>query len=369
MDTEKRKEGYVVAMDSFKGCLTSPEACAAVAQGLREYRGAEAVEVPVSDGGDGMTEALKGSITGYEERRCQTHDALMRPCDAVYLISGEKVIIEVAQACGISRLKGETLRPLSATSFGVGELLIDAIRAGGRQFYIGLGGTATSDCGLGMLQAFKEGWLRMHGTFDVALRTWTDVNPQLESLGLQVTLLSDVTNPLCGPMGSAYVFGPQKGANEEEVRLLERRAGSFARMSASHFGFDYSQRPGAGAAGGLGYAFMQYFNASVQSGAEAILDLIGFDTRLEGRPAGVFTGEGKSDGQTLMGKLPMIILGHCRKYGVACHLLAGKVEDEDELIKAGFASVKSINPEGIDPKEMLKPETARHNLSLAVKPC
>ena len=196
METEKMKERYVVAMDSFKGCLTSQEACTAVAQGLREYRGAEAVEVPVSDGGDGMTEALKGSITGYEERHCQTHDALMRPCDAVYLISGEKVIIEVAQACGISRLKGETLRPLSATSFGVGELLIDAIRTGGRQFYIGLGGTASSDCGLGMLQAFKEGWLRMHGTFDVGLRTWTDVAPQLESLGLQVTLLSDVTNPL-----------------------------------------------------------------------------------------------------------------------------------------------------------------------------
>ena len=226
---------YIVALDSFKGCLTSIEASNTLAESLRK-KGCAAECVPVSDGGDGMIDALAYSLKGWTRIDCRVHDALMRSCCASYLLKDQQ---------------DESLRPLLATSYGVGELLMHAINNGARNILVGLGGTATSDSGLGMLKGLKEAFLRSHGISDPQFKTWNDIRPALDSLQLKITLASDVTNPLYGPQGAAATFGPQKGATDDDIKLLDRRARSFASMSARYFGFDCSSKPGAGAAGGL----------------------------------------------------------------------------------------------------------------------
>ena len=175
------------------------------------------------------------------------------------------------------------------------------------------------------------------------------------------TLASDVTNPLCGENGAAYVYAPQKGATPEMVEQLDRRARLFAEKSAMHFGFDKSNEPGAGAAGGLGYAFMQYLGAEMKSGADLLLDLTDFNEKIKDADL-IITGEGSADRQTLMGKLPQRILLRGKQLGVPVGLVAGGVEDKDELLSAGFSFVKSITPEGMPLEEAIKKEVAFSNL-------
>ena len=175
------------------------------------------------------------------------------------------------------------------------------------------------------------------------------------------TLASDVTNPLCGENGAAYVYAPQKGATPEMVEQLDRRARLFAGKSALHFGFDKSNEPGAGAAGGLGYAFMQYLGAEMKSGADLLLDLAGFNEKIKDADL-IITGEGSADRQTLMGKLPERVLKCGKESGVPVGLVAGVVEDKEVLLSAGFSFVKSITPEGMPLEEAIKKEVAFSNL-------
>ena len=179
------------------------------------------------------------------------------------------------------------------------------------------------------------------------------------------TLACDVDNPLCGADGAAMVFARQKGATPEMLPMLENRALRFARASAQHFGFDRSTLPGAGAAGGLGYAFMQYLDAKMRPGADLLLDLCGFDGALSGA-ACVITGEGHADRQTLMGKLPVRVMQRAKAKGVPAWLLAGSVDNRDELLKAGFAQVESITPDGMTLAEAMKKDVALANLRSAV---
>lgn len=261
-------------------------------------------------------------------------------------------IVEVAQACGLSLIKEEERNPMRATTYGVGELLPRAIKRGCRNFIIGLGGTATSDAGIGMIKALVD--IFAHGkNFDEALKT---------ELGeCRFTLACDVDNPLCGENGAAHVYGPQKGATPEMVAQLDRRARLFAEKSALHFGFDRSAEPGAGAAGGLGYAFMQYLGAERKSGADLLLNTIGFDEKIKGADL-IITGEGGADRQTLMGKLPQHILMRGQQTGVPVGLVAGSVSDRELLLKAGFAFVESITPDGMPIEEAVKKDVASSNL-------
>ena len=241
---------------------------------------------------------------------------------------------------------------MRATTYGVGELLARAIKRGCRKFVIGLGGTATSDAGIGMIKALVDIFARGKN-FDEALKT---------ELGkCRFTLACDVDNPLCGENGAAHVYGPQKGATPEMVGQLDRRAQLFAEKSALHFGFDRSAEPGAGAAGGLGYAFMQYFGAEMKSGADLLLDIIGFDEKIKGADL-IITGEGGADRQTLMGKLPQRILMRGQQTGVPVGLVAGSVSDMELLLKAGFAFVESITPDGMPLEEAIKKDVASSNL-------
>ena len=339
----------VVAMDSFKGCLSSAEANAAASEGItKAFSDAEIIQVPVSDGGEGFLEAIH-SVIGGSLIEVVVRDPLMRPIKAKYLLKEKTAIIEIAQASGLTLLSEQERNPMVATSYGTGLLVADAVRRGAEHIIIGLGGSATSDAGIGMLRALVDAFSK-HGT-------WDDIQ---ELKSVRFTLASDVKNPLYGANGAAQVFAPQKGATPEMVARLDERARRFAEVSARHFGFDRSDMEGAGAAGGLGYAFLQYLDAECQSGVLLLLEMVGFDEIVKGANF-VITGEGAADGQTLMGKLPWGVLQHAQ--GVPVVLIAGQVRDKEQLKLAGFFHVECINPPGLPLQEAMQKKVARQNIS------
>ena len=338
----------VVAIDSFKGCLTSREANQAAAEGVRRVcPDAEVVQIPVSDGGEGFLDAFHAAIGG-EQVEVEVCDPLMRPITARYLLQGRRAVIEMAQASGLTLLSKEERNPMVASSYGTGQLVADAVRRGADHLIVGLGGSATSDAGKGMLQALMDGFVK-NGH-------WNDIE---ELKDVSFTIASDVKNPLCGLQGAAHVFAPQKGATPEMVRQLDEQARRFAEESALLFGYDRQDMPGAGAAGGLGYAFLQYMNAECRSGIDLLLETIHYEKMVEDADL-VITGEGSADCQTLMGKLPMGILLHSGNTPVC--LIAGQIADKDELLKAGFARLECINPDGISLDEAMRKEVATRNI-------
>ena len=381
----------IIACDSYKGCLSSREVNEAIASGLKVWNADDAsseikifdsdasspeiITLEMSDGGEGMLDAFLSAMKG-ERVRIHAHDALMRWIGAEYGIVNDTAIIEIAQTAGLALIEPEQRNPMKATSWGVGEMIMNAYRRGVRRFIVGLGGSATSDCGIGMLKAMGDDWKKIRRE-------------------CSFVLASDVTNPLCGENGAAYVFAPQKGADAKMVQMLDDRARKFAEVSAKHFGYDRSEAPGAGAAGGLGYAFLQYFNAEARPGAELLLDEIGFDALILDADL-VITGEGHSDKQTLMGKLPQRILEHvlkCResdKSHVACSqfagdckssessespdssfplvwLVSGGVSDRLTMQNAGFDRVIQVTPDNMSLEEAMKPDVAHNNILKVIK--
>ena len=344
----------IVAIDSFKGCLTSAEANQAASEGiLDKMPDAKVVQVPVSDGGEGFMEAFQAAMGG-ELVEVNVKDPLMRTIVAQYLMQDDTAVIEIAKASGLTLLSPEERNPMVATSYGTGQLVVDAVRKGCKNIIVGLGGSATSDCGIGMLQAIIAAFAK-HGN-------WDDVH---ELDDVRFTIATDVTNPLCGENGAAYVFAPQKGASPEMVEGLDARAKRFAEASAKHLGRDCQNNPGAGAAGGLGYAFLQYMNADCRSGIDLLLDTIHFDDLLSDADL-VITGEGSADRQTLMGKLPFGILQRAQKHDVPVMLIAGRIADEQQLLDAGFSRVACINPPGLPLEIAMQPATAKENIRKTV---
>ncbi len=343
----------VIAIDSFKGCLSSGEANFSAAEGVKDiYPDADIRQLIVSDGGEGYMEAFLAAIGG-DLVSVPVRDPLLRPIMARYLLKDSLAIIEMAEASGLTLLTKEERNPMVATTYGTGQLIADAVKRGARHIIVGLGGSATSDAGQGMLHALID-------TFAPRGR-WDDIQ---ELKGIRFTIASDVKNPLCGELGAAHVYGRQKGATPEMIEKLDARALKFAQVSARHFGYDRSGAEGAGAAGGLGYALLQYLDADCQPGIELLLDYIGFD-RLAGDADYVITGEGSADRQTLMGKLPTGILRHATRAAVC--LIAGQISDRDELVKAGFHRVECINPPGIALEEAMRPEVAQKHIRQTVR--
>lgn len=345
----------IVAIDSFKGCLTSAEANQAACEGiLAKMPEAKVVQVPVSDGGEGWLEAFR-AVIGGEIVEVNVKDPLMRPIVAQYLIQGDTAVIEIAKASGLTLLKPEERNPMAVRSYGTGQLVVDAVRKGCKHIIVGLGGSATSDCGIGMLRAIIDAFSKGGN--------WDDVH---ELDDVRFTIATDVTNPLCGENGAAYVFAPQKGATHEQVLAFDARAKRFAEVSAKHMGRDCQNMPGAGAAGGLGYAFLQYMNAECRSGIDLLLDTIHFDDLLQNADL-VITGEGSADRQTLMGKLPYGILQRARKQNVPVMLIAGRIADEQQLLDAGFSRVACINPPNLQLEIAMQPDTAKENIRKTVR--
>lgn len=343
---------YVVAFDSFKGCLSAQRACEAAREGLAEAdSAAEVVTVPVSDGGEGFAQCL-AAVLRLEERTARVSDPLGRPVDAHFYVDGSSTAyLDVASACGLGLLAPEERDAVAASSRGAGELILAALESGCRRIVVGLGGSATTDCGKDLLDALQRPLSLSKGP----------------SKGVEIIAATDVKAPLYGPEGAAYVFSPQKGATLEQVEFLDNRLRQYSLELESRYGIDPGMvnLPGAGAAGGIGYALSAVLGAKLVSGIDLFLQLVDFDSILEGATA-VITGEGSSDSQTLLGKAPVGVLNAALRHSVPVHLLSGQIKEADRLLSAGFASVSSIN-EGciLSPDELLRPEIALANLRAA----
>lgn len=295
--------------------------------------------MPLADGGEGTLDVLAPAL-GASIREVTVSDPLGRPATARYGVAGETAILEVAQACGLQLLKPSERNPLIASSRGVGELLMAAYADGCRHFLVGLGGSAICDGGVGMMS--------VPGIRDLA----------------SVELLCDVNAPFVGPTGAARAFGPQKGASPEEVEVLEKRMLDRAALMQEETGVDVRELPGAGAAGGLGGAFMAYFGARKVSGIGRILELVRFSEAVKDASL-VITGEGRSDAQTLLGKVPLGVLQNAGKVPVA--LVSGRIDDREALVSAGFHPVVEVSPRNLPLREALIPSVALQNIQSAVK--
>lgn len=305
----------VIAMDSFKGSLTSMEAGNAVKAGIEKVCDAEIVVKPIADGGEGTTEALVSGLGG-EKVTVEVTDPLGRKIQALYgILPDGTAVMEMAQAAGITLIKKEERDALSATTYGVGEMIRDAVQRGCRKFLIGIGGSATSDGGVGMLQALGYRFLDADGKQIRAGVKHLDEISTIESDNVlkeinmcHFMIACDVKNPLLGEKGAVYVYGPQKGIQQKDLEDMDWKMGYFAGKTTEYVKKDFCMAEGAGAAGGLGFAFLSYIpHAEMKSGIEIVLDAVELEKELVEADY-VITGEGKIDGQTSMGK----IFGHQR---------------------------------------------------------
>ena len=367
----------VVAMDSFKGSLGSYEAGLAVKEGIqRACRDADVVVKPLADGGEGTVKSLIEGLGG----RCVTAEVtgpMGQRTAAKYgiLADGRTAVMEMAEAAGITLVKKEDLNPWKASTTGVGEMILDAACRGCRAFLIGIGGSATTEGGIGMLQALGYVFYDEEGKI---------LPPAAESLGrisriskdhvpevleeCRFLIACDVSNPLCGENGAVCVYGPQKGVKEDEMEKLDAAMRHYAEKTAAFTGKENSRAAGAGAAGGLGFAFLSYFaDAELKSGISVVLEAVGLEKEVKDADI-VVTGEGRLDAQTAMGKAPAGVAKLAKQYGCRVLAFAGSVSDDagvcnEEGIDAFFPVVRGITTL----EEAMKPENAGKNIALTVE--
>ncbi len=344
----------VIAIDSFKGSLTSSEAGMAAAEGIkRAYPEAECEVLSVADGGEGTVDALMSALDG-EAVTAEVSDPLSRRIKCQYGITSDgTALMEMSAAAGITLLRKDELDPMKATTYGVGEMIRDAIGRGCRRFVIGIGGSATNDGGAGMLQALgfslldKDGKDIPFGAQGLAcLDRISDEKVMTELSECSFSVACDVTNPLCGEKGCSAVFGPQKGASADDVRLMDGYLSSFAEKTKVIRPLSDKEFPGSGAAGGLGFAFKAFLGAELLSGIDLILKEIHLEEKIKTADF-VITGEGKIDSQTVMGKAPGGIAEVAKKYGKSVIAFSGAVTKDAVLcngkgIDAFFPIVRGV---------------------------
>lgn len=389
----------VVAIDSWKGSLGSLEAGASIAEGVhRVFPEAEVMVRPLADGGEGTVEALVLGMNGRMET-VQVTGPLGIPVEASYGIIEESkegcveredgaeqescdrtmertkiAIIEMAAAAGITLVDEKQRNPLDTTTFGVGEMICDAIHKGCRKFIVGIGGSATNDGGIGMLQALGFEFLNANGKqvpfgakglAEIATIIDEHVIPELKECEFKVAC--DVTNPLCGAQGCSAVYGPQKGATPAMIADMDQWLFHYAKLTQETYPHANWNQAGTGAAGGLGFAFLSYTNAVLESGIQIILE----ETRLESYIKAadiVITGEGRLDGQTVMGKAPIGVAVIAKKYGKPVLAFSGCVTEEAGVcnqygIDAFFPVLRTVTTL----EEAMKEEQAKRNLSATVE--
>lgn len=343
----------LVAPQGFKGSLNPIDAARALADGIRAaWPDAETNLAPIADGGDGTVDALV-LATGGRKIRVDTVDPLGRPIQAEIGVLGDggTAVVEMAQASGLARLKPEERNPLITTTHGTGLLIRAALDAGFRRVIVGIGGSATNDGGAGMLQALGMGLLDRdgrpippggQGLLALDRVDPSGLDPRLAETELIVA--SDVTNPLCGPDGAAAVYGPQKGASAEMVRLLDEALARFAQVVRRDLGRDVANVPGAGAAGGLGAGLLLLPNVRIRPGAEVVFEAVGIDGRLAACDL-VVTGEGAVDRSTAFGKAPARLADRARAYGRPVVLFTGRLgPGYREVYGVGVSAVVPIVP-------------------------
>lgn len=366
----------VVAVDSFKGSMTSMEAGNAVAEGIRRADAqAEVVVRPLADGGEGTVEALVCGMNGEMQRMTVT-GPLGKPVVCEYGIIRESgtAVMEMSAAAGITMVSDEERNPLYTTTYGVGEMIRDAISQGCRRFLVGLGGSATNDGGVGMLQALGFGFLDKDGQQvsqgavglkDLVRITDDRVIPELSQC--QFRIACDVTNVLCGDNGCSAVYGPQKGATPDMIRDMDEWLSHYAELAHEKYPKANACFPGTGAAGGLGFAFLSFTHAVLESGISIVLDELKLEEDMKDADV-VVTGEGRLDGQTAMGKAPVGVAGLAKKYGLPVFAFSGSVTENaracnESGIDAFFPILRGV----VTLKEAMKPENAQNNMANTVE--
>lgn len=342
----------VIAPDSFKESLSAPDVAAAIARGWQQvFPEAECLLRPMADGGEGTVDALLAAVGG-ERRELQVRGPMGEPVTAHWGWLGQgTAVIEMAAASGLHWVPREQRDARRASSFGTGELISEALEAGATRILLGLGGSATNDGGMGLLQALGVRFLDEQGRELAPGGAALAGLDQIDLSGLdarllqvQVEVAADVDNPLCGPRGASAVFGPQKGASPEQVAELDSALERYARVVAATLGEDHAQFPGVGAAGGLGFAARAFLKASFRPGIELVAELSGLAEAVRGADL-VITGEGRMDAQTLHGKTPVGVARVARAAGAPVIALAGSLgENYQALYDAGIEAAFSLAP-------------------------
>ncbi len=331
----------VIAVDSFKGSLSSAEAAAALAEGIRKAEPSFEIScIPIADGGEGTIDAVQ-SVRGGERIEVDATDPLGRPRRVPYLLLRDEAtaVVELAQASGLPLLEPAERNPLKTTTLGTGQVLRSAIEAGARRIVLGVGGSATNDGGVGLSRALGARFLDAGGQ---EVRPVGEALPEISEIDLSAVpeevretafnVATDVRNPLFGPLGAAQIYGPQKGADEAAVNRLDQGLEHLATVIQRATGIDVATLPGAGAAGGVGACLAGLFNAEIVAGFDAIAAVIGLDDAIAHADV-VITGEGKLDGQTLSGKVPYGVARRAREEDVPVFAVAGEILPEAEALR------------------------------------
>lgn len=339
----------IVAPNSFKGSLDAFQVAKAIEQGLLDSKlDASCTLLPIADGGDHTLDVFLAWRGGTLKSKL-VHGPLGNKVKANWAMidEGKTAVIEMAKASGIGLLDESELDPLKASTFGTGELIYEAFELGADKIILGLGGSATIDGGLGILQALgaklydKKGNQIGYGSNPLpALASLSMENVHPRAMEVEFLVLCDVENPLLGPNGAAHVFGPQKGAGPTEVKLLDRSLALFNKLVIKETGLDLAEMKGAGAAGGIAVALKGFFNASVINGVDFLLERMNFEEKIKSADL-LITAEGRVDHQTMQGKGPYGVAQKATEYGVPTIILAGKASDI-EALNEGFVSVFSI---------------------------
>ncbi|MBB6175599.1 glycerate kinase [Anoxybacillus tengchongensis] len=337
----------VIAPDSFKGSLLAGEVCTIIEEAFRcEYPEATVVAVPMADGGEGTMEAIVSAMNGSVQY-VTVRDPLFETRQAAYGVVQDTAVIEVAQVIGLPLVPMERRNPLHTTTYGVGEMIMSALHAGYRRFVIGLGGSSTNDGGFGMLCALGATFTNDKGEPlppipsslpHIAYVDMTSVDRRVYES--EFLIACDVDNPLYGERGASYVFGPQKGANDETIRILDQWIHTYAQTIEQQIGRSYAHEQGAGAAGGLGFAFL-LLGGKLISGAKLVGETVQLPEKMKCAHI-VITGEGQSDEQTLYGKVPCYVGQLANEYDVPAFLLSGSLGDGFEKLYTYFVSCDAI---------------------------
>ena len=340
----------IFASDSFKGSLSSRRTAELLTKAAHEVFGeCECISIPVADGGEGTVDAVCDALNG-KKVTADVHDPLMNRIQAAYCIADNKAVIEMAAASGLTLVPKEQRDPMNTTTYGTGELILDALDRGCRDIYIAIGGSATNDGGMGCMRALGARFVDQNGgELTGCGRDLSDVS-EIDLGGLDkrlssttITVLCDVKNPLCGENGATYTFAEQKGATPDTLELLENGMQNYRDVIRRQFGIDCDTVEGAGAAGGLGAALKVFLNASMHSGIETVLNLIRFDDLIIGADL-VITGEGRADSQSVCGKVMQGVGLHAKAKGAPVIGLCGSLgEGAEQLLNFGITKLIALS--------------------------
>jgi len=340
--------------DSFKGTLSSAQVCNIMEEAIHcHFPLCEVVKIEVADGGEGSVDAFLAAVGG-KKIAVTVNNPYFEAMESFYgILDGNVAVIEMAAAAGLPLVSGRP-NPLETTTFGVGELILDAAKRGCKKIIVGLGGSSTNDGGCGAASAIGARFLDSHGQvfvpkgkslIDIADIDLSGIDPMFNDI--EIITMCDIDNPMYGPKGAAHIFAPQKGANPDMVIVLDEGLFHLASVIKKHLKVDVSTIPGGGAAGAMGSGMVAFFNSRLQMGIEAILDLVEFDRLIEGADL-IFTGEGKIDSQSLQGKVPIGVAKRAKRAKVDVVAVVGTIGSDIEAVyDLGITAIFSINPEPV----------------------